>query len=228
MVSCMISLHSSCNWHSSVDKHVGCPACLAKCSQTCSIWDKFENRSGQSKVVTWRKHFSDTLTVCGRALYSWKMPAGNLSMNSKLCGSRVSRTYRWSVKVPLINVRGYRVSYKMARVHETITADAGAVCCCKRKGRIKMFTTGPLQTYTVIITTHIVSWFVAEDVPFLFHSVAVRSRRAWHYFKRKRRWAGVIGSARNGRRDTKCPSPRLLATLRPDQGSVVKVLPVFG
>ncbi|GFV28740.1 uncharacterized protein TNCV_3986901 [Trichonephila clavipes] len=61
-----------------------------------------------------------------------------------------------------------------------------------------------------------------------FHSVTVQSRRARHHSKWKRRWVGVIGSTRNGRRDTRCPSARRLAMVPEKQGLEVKVLPVSG
>ncbi|GFU71604.1 hypothetical protein TNCV_3035441 [Trichonephila clavipes] len=37
-----------------------------------------------------------------------------------------------------------------------------------------------------------------------FYSVAIQSRRARHQFKRRCLWVGVIGSIRNGCRDTRC------------------------
>ncbi|GFV53227.1 uncharacterized protein TNCV_1065861 [Trichonephila clavipes] len=51
-----------------------------------------------------------------------------------------------------------------------------------------------------------------------FHSVAVQSLRALHHSRRKRRWVGVIGSTRNGCRDTRCPSDRCLAMIWEDTG----------
>ncbi|GFX08478.1 uncharacterized protein TNCV_4019951 [Trichonephila clavipes] len=58
-----------------------------------------------------------------------------------------------------------------------------------------------------------------------FHSVAVQSRRARHYSKRRILWVGVIGSILKGPCDTRCPSARRLAKT---PGPVVKVLPVSG
>ncbi|GFT91169.1 uncharacterized protein TNCV_4044101 [Trichonephila clavipes] len=40
-----------------------------------------------------------------------------------------------------------------------------------------------------------------------------------HYSKRRRRWVGVKGSTRNGRRDFKCPSARRLRMVREDTGA---------
>ncbi|GFX20072.1 uncharacterized protein TNCV_1436321 [Trichonephila clavipes] len=43
--------------------------------------------------------------------------------------------------------------------------------------------------------------------------------RARHPSKRRRRWVGVKGSTRNGRRDPKCPSTRRLRMIREDTGA---------
>ncbi|GFW44112.1 uncharacterized protein TNCV_3854731 [Trichonephila clavipes] len=43
--------------------------------------------------------------------------------------------------------------------------------------------------------------------------------RARHHSKRRRRWVGVKGSTRNGLRDPKCPSARLLRMIREDTGA---------
>ncbi|GFW92547.1 uncharacterized protein TNCV_518641 [Trichonephila clavipes] len=52
-----------------------------------------------------------------------------------------------------------------------------------------------------------------------FHSAAVQFPRAWHYYKRRRRWVGVKDSTRNGRRDSKCPSAKRLRMVREDTPS---------
>ncbi|GFT27440.1 transposable element Tcb2 transposase [Trichonephila clavipes] len=52
----------------------------------------------------------------------------------------------------------------------------------------------------------------------------VQSRRARHHSKRRRRWVGVIGNRRNGRRDIICPTA--LPWFGKKHGSVAKVLPV--
>ncbi|GFU26116.1 uncharacterized protein TNCV_5105661 [Trichonephila clavipes] len=44
----------------------------------------------------------------------------------------------------------------------------------------------------------------------------VQFPRAWHHSKRRRRWVGVKGSTRTGRRDHKCPSARRLRMVRED------------
>ncbi|GFX29047.1 uncharacterized protein TNCV_3030891 [Trichonephila clavipes] len=49
-----------------------------------------------------------------------------------------------------------------------------------------------------------------------FHSAAVHFPRARIHSKRRHRCVGIKGSARNGRRDPKCPSVRLLRKVRED------------
>ncbi|GFX19836.1 DUF4817 domain-containing protein [Trichonephila clavipes] len=52
-----------------------------------------------------------------------------------------------------------------------------------------------------------------------FHSAAVQFPRVCHHSKRRHRWVGVKGNARNGRRDPKCPSARRLCMVREDTGA---------
>ncbi|GFU03136.1 MACPF domain-containing protein [Trichonephila clavipes] len=61
-----------------------------------------------------------------------------------------------------------------------------------------------------------------------FHSTAAQFPRARHHSKRRRRWVGVTGSTRNGRRDPKCPSARRLWFVREDTGVLSEGLPVPG
>ncbi|GFX47059.1 hypothetical protein TNCV_316801 [Trichonephila clavipes] len=56
-----------------------------------------------------------------------------------------------------------------------------------------------------------------------FHSVAVQSRRARHYSKRRLRWVVVIGSPHNECRDKRYPSASLLAIVRQDTEASSKV-----
>ncbi|GFU65444.1 uncharacterized protein TNCV_633671 [Trichonephila clavipes] len=51
-----------------------------------------------------------------------------------------------------------------------------------------------------------------------FHSAAVQFPRARHLSKRRRRWVGVKGSSRNGRRDRKCSSAMCLRMVPEDTG----------
>ncbi|GFV01642.1 uncharacterized protein TNCV_2962351 [Trichonephila clavipes] len=46
--------------------------------------------------------------------------------------------------------------------------------------------------------------------------------RAWHHFKRRRRWVGVKGSTRNELCDPKCSSARYLHMVREDTGAPSK------
>ncbi|GFV32480.1 uncharacterized protein TNCV_1677661 [Trichonephila clavipes] len=49
-----------------------------------------------------------------------------------------------------------------------------------------------------------------------FHFTAAQFPRARHHSKRKRRWVGVKGSTRNGRRSPKCPSAKGFRMVRED------------
>ncbi|GFX20086.1 uncharacterized protein TNCV_1436461 [Trichonephila clavipes] len=51
------------------------------------------------------------------------------------------------------------------------------------------------------------------------HSAAIQFPRARPHSKQRRRWVGVKGSTRNGRRDTTCPSARHLRMVREDTGA---------
>ncbi|GFX69211.1 uncharacterized protein TNCV_3563871 [Trichonephila clavipes] len=46
-----------------------------------------------------------------------------------------------------------------------------------------------------------------------------RFPRAQHHSKRRRRWVGVKGSTRNGRRDPKCPSAKRLRMVQENTGA---------
>ncbi|GFW33834.1 uncharacterized protein TNCV_3589191 [Trichonephila clavipes] len=52
-----------------------------------------------------------------------------------------------------------------------------------------------------------------------FHSAAVQFSRVWHHSKRRRQRVGVKSSTRNGRREPKCSSARLLRMVREDTGA---------
>ncbi|GFV25922.1 uncharacterized protein TNCV_2920331 [Trichonephila clavipes] len=69
----------------------------------------------------------------------------------------------------------------------------------------------------IVITAEIESGFVAKDdlVPFRCSTVSSCAAQP----KRRRRWVGVKGSTRNGRRDPKCPSARRLRMVREDTGA---------
>ncbi|GFX19946.1 uncharacterized protein TNCV_1435061 [Trichonephila clavipes] len=99
----------------------------------------------------------------------------------------------------------------------TITLAGGAVCYCKAKAGLRRSSRGlpsrtglSLQLRLNLDSSLKTSWF---------HSTAVQFPRAWHHFKRRRRWVGVKGSARNGCRDYKYPSVRRLRMFREDTGA---------
>ncbi|GFW85670.1 uncharacterized protein TNCV_853201 [Trichonephila clavipes] len=83
----------------------------------------------------------------------------------------------------------------------------------------KIETTGSPHTNIIDITAEIESGSVAKDDLVTF--AALQFPRAWHHFKRKRRWVGVKSSTRNGRRDPKCHSARCHRTVRgtPTEGA---------
>ncbi|GFY08208.1 hypothetical protein TNCV_1356201 [Trichonephila clavipes] len=74
------------------------------------------------------------------------------------------------------------------------------------------------HTNTIVLTTEIESEFLAKD-----NLVSFRCSPA----KRRRRWVGVKGSTRNGRRDPKFPSSAFV-WFEKTQGVLMKVLPVPG
>ncbi|GFY19604.1 uncharacterized protein TNCV_4647761 [Trichonephila clavipes] len=92
----------------------------------------------------------------------------------------------------------------------------GSSLSLQNKGRIEAFTTGPPHTNTIVFTAEIESGFVAKDDLIPFHCSTVSSCAA--RLQRRRRWLGVKGSTRNGRRDPKCPSARCLRLVREDTG----------
>ncbi|GFX60797.1 uncharacterized protein TNCV_4977731 [Trichonephila clavipes] len=53
----------------------------------------------------------------------------------------------------------------------------------------------------------------------LKRSPRVHFPRARHHSKRRRRWVGVKGSTRNGRRDPRCPSAKHLCMVQEDTGA---------
>ncbi|GFX06468.1 uncharacterized protein TNCV_3017021 [Trichonephila clavipes] len=86
----------------------------------------------------------------------------------------------------------------------------GAVCRCQAKAELRR---SPRDLYTIVITAQI------ELKTTWFHSAYVQYPRARHHSRRKRRWVGINGSTRNGRRVTKCPSAKHLRMVREDTGA---------
>ncbi|GFV36709.1 e3 ubiquitin-protein ligase RNF13 [Trichonephila clavipes] len=103
----------------------------------------------------------------------------------------------------------------------TITSAVGAVCRYKAKvglrrsprghhSRTRLSSLLRLNLDSSLKTT----WF---------HSAAAQFLRAWHHFKRRRRWVGVKGSTRNWRHD-----PGAFVWFEKTQGPLMKVLPEPG
>ncbi|GFW75387.1 uncharacterized protein TNCV_4190411 [Trichonephila clavipes] len=119
--------------------------------------------------------------------------------------------------------------------HQT---SCGVVCRCKAKARLRRSPRerGGLHTNTIVITCDGLTrlffnmsfgFFGPELMATLFqpnprsefHSAAVQFPRVWHHSKWRRRWLGVKGSTRNGRRNPKSPSVRRLHMVREDTGA---------
>ncbi|GFW65816.1 e3 ubiquitin-protein ligase RNF13 [Trichonephila clavipes] len=61
-----------------------------------------------------------------------------------------------------------------------------------------------------------------------YHSAAVQFPRARHHSKRRRRWVGVKGSARNGHAIPNVLQPGAFVCFEMTQGPLMKVVPVPG
>ncbi|GFW43138.1 uncharacterized protein TNCV_1475331 [Trichonephila clavipes] len=64
------------------------------------------------------------------------------------------------------------------------------------------------------------SWTYRWAVTVLRINTRVQFSRVRHHSKRRRRWVGVKGSTRNGRRDPKCPSARHLRMVQEATGAL--------
>ncbi|GFU94010.1 uncharacterized protein TNCV_2390991 [Trichonephila clavipes] len=89
-----------------------------------------------------------------------------------------------------------------------ITLAVGTVCRCKTKAELRRSTQG-LHTRTRLSTLLRLNLDSSLKMTW-FHSSAVQFHRARHHSKWRRRCVGVKSSARNGRRDPKCPTARRL------------------
>ncbi|GFX20134.1 uncharacterized protein TNCV_1436941 [Trichonephila clavipes] len=99
----------------------------------------------------------------------------------------------------------------------TITPAVGAVCRCKAKAGLRRLSRG-LHTRTRL--SSLLRFNLDSSLKTTwFHSAADQFLRAQHHSKRRRRWVGVKGNTRNGRRDPKCPSARCLRIVREDTGA---------
>ncbi|GFU26593.1 uncharacterized protein TNCV_1837221 [Trichonephila clavipes] len=98
----------------------------------------------------------------------------------------------------------------------TITPAVGAVCCCKAKVGL---TRSPRGLHTRTQLTSLLRLNLDPSLKIIcFHSAAVQLPRARIHSKRRRRWVGVKGSKRNGRRDPESHSARRLRMVREDIG----------
>ncbi|GFW08566.1 uncharacterized protein TNCV_2775881 [Trichonephila clavipes] len=97
----------------------------------------------------------------------------------------------------------------------TITLAVGAVCRCKAKAGLRRSPRG-LHTRTRLSSLLRLDSLLKMTWS---HSATLQFPHARHLFKRRRRWVGVKGSTRNGRRDPKCPSARRVRMVREDTGA---------
>ncbi|GFX22227.1 uncharacterized protein TNCV_2950731 [Trichonephila clavipes] len=99
----------------------------------------------------------------------------------------------------------------------TITTAVGAVCSCKAKAGLRR---SPRDLHTRTRLSSLLRLNLDSSLKTTwFHSAAVQFPRARHHSKRRRRWVGVKGSARNGHHDPKCSSARHLRMVREDTGA---------
>ncbi|GFT10129.1 uncharacterized protein TNCV_1115611 [Trichonephila clavipes] len=138
------------------------------------------------------------------------MAHGSRCMTGNTRGCKTSWTYRWAVMVPRINTR----DVLSAMAPHTITPAVKAVCRCNAKAGLRRSSRGLHKRTRLSLLLRLnldsalkTSWF---------HSTAVQFPRARHHSKWRRRWVGVKGSTRNGRRDPKCPSARRLRIVQED------------
>ncbi|GFW58279.1 uncharacterized protein TNCV_2634531 [Trichonephila clavipes] len=80
----------------------------------------------------------------------------------------------------------------------TIPRAVGAVCRCKAKAELRRSLRG-LHTRTRLSSLLRLNLDSSLKTTW-FHSAAVQFPRARHYSRWRRRWVGVKGSTRNGRR----------------------------
>ncbi|GFU56324.1 uncharacterized protein TNCV_582581 [Trichonephila clavipes] len=108
----------------------------------------------------------------------------------------------------------------------TITPAVGELCRYKTKARLRR---SPLGLHKRTRLSSLLRLNLDSSLKTTwFHSAAVQFPRARHHSIRRRRWVGVNGSTRNGRRDQKCPSARRHRMVREDTGPLEMVIPVPG
>ncbi|GFX82708.1 e3 ubiquitin-protein ligase RNF13 [Trichonephila clavipes] len=106
----------------------------------------------------------------------------------------------------------------------TITPDVGTVCHSKEKAGLRRSPQG-LHTRTRLSSLLRLKLDSSPKTTW-FHYAAVQFPRAWHHSKRRRRWVGVKGSTRNGRRDPNVLQPGAFAWFEKTQEPLMKMLPV--
>ncbi|GFS71106.1 uncharacterized protein TNCV_5049091 [Trichonephila clavipes] len=106
---------------------------------------------------------------------------------------------------------------RSATTPHTITPAVGAVCRCKAKAGLRRSPRG-LHTRTRLSSLPRLTLDSSLKTTW-FHSDAVQLSRAWLHSKRRRRWVGVKGRTRNGRRDPKYPSARRLRMVQENTGA---------
>ncbi|GFW65429.1 uncharacterized protein TNCV_4410371 [Trichonephila clavipes] len=99
----------------------------------------------------------------------------------------------------------------------TITPAVGVVCRCKEKVGMRRSLRGfhARTRLSSLLRLNLDS----SLKPIWFHSTEVQFLRVRHHSKRRRRWVGVNGIPRYGRRDPKCPSARCLRMVRENTGT---------
>ncbi|GFW21367.1 hypothetical protein TNCV_1531921 [Trichonephila clavipes] len=85
------------------------------------------------------------------------------------------------------------------------------------EGGTEPFITGPLHTNTIVTTAQIEFRFVAEDDLVLFRCSPIPTSAT--PLVTEASFVGVIGSTRDGRHDTICPSARCLAMFQEGTGA---------
>ncbi|GFX92199.1 uncharacterized protein TNCV_1741191 [Trichonephila clavipes] len=96
-------------------------------------------------------------------------------------------------------------------VPHNLTPAVGVVYRCKAKAELRR---SPRNLHTrTRFSSQLILNLDASLKTTWFHSAAVQFPRARYLSKLKRRWVGVKSSTRNGCRDPKCPSARLMKQL---------------
>lgn len=108
------------------------------CDLTCTLGNKSGDQRGQGYVLIWWRDYCGTLGVCvWPFIILLKNTCWKLCHGWQKCGSKISRTYRRTVKVPSIKMppmRGDQVSWW--QLH---TIRLGVRAMCRRKPTITLW-----------------------------------------------------------------------------------------